>query len=66
MKDKEGNKFFTDKEKCSLMELTWRDVFKITPLAYINVNENRVKSFATANMNRLNTDNYHSRVTGNS
>ncbi len=30
MKHNEGNKYFTDKEKCDLMEQTWKDVFKIT------------------------------------
>lgn len=30
MKDTDGNKYYTDKEKCTLMEKTWRDVFRIT------------------------------------
>ncbi len=30
MKDKDGNKPYTDKEKCILMERTWQDVFRIT------------------------------------
>ncbi len=30
MKDKDGNKYYTDKEKCILMERTWQDVFRIT------------------------------------
>ncbi len=30
MKDKDGNKFYADKEKCQLMEQTWRDVFRMT------------------------------------
>ncbi len=28
MKDSEGKKYFSDKEKCSLMENTWRDVLQ--------------------------------------
>ncbi len=75
MKDKEGNKFFIDKEKCNLMELTGNDGFKITEkeekkidklhtdhinrYEYISVNNNRVKSHPTANTSRLNTGNYH-------
>ncbi len=30
MKDNGGNKYFSDKEKCNLMEKTWKDVFRIT------------------------------------
>ncbi len=30
LKDPEGNKYYTDKEKCQLMEDTWKDVFRIT------------------------------------
>ena len=30
MKDTEGNKYYSDKEKCNLMEKTWENVFKIT------------------------------------
>ncbi len=30
MKDEEGNKHFSDKEKCTLMVKSWRDIFKIT------------------------------------
>ncbi len=57
------------------MEKTWKNVFKITEEeennfdkhhsdhidCYINVNISRVKSFPTANMNRLNTESYHTR-----
>ncbi len=56
------------------MELTRKDVFKITVeennfdklhfdhiKTYINVNENRIISFPTANMHRSNADNYHTR-----
>ena len=30
MKDDDGKKYFTDKEKCNLMENTWKNVFRIT------------------------------------
>ena len=30
MKDPEGNKYFTDKKKCGLMERTWRNISRIT------------------------------------
>ena len=74
MKDNEGNKFFTDQEKCHLMEQTWKDVFRITEEeenyfdknhsdhinSYINVNINKVKAFPRVNKNRIN-DNFHTR-----
>ena len=54
MKDFDGKKYFSDKEKCGLMEKTWRDVFRITEEeenyfdqqhsdhvnGYININHN--------------------------
>ncbi len=75
MKDIDGNKYFTDKEKCNLMEQTWKDIFRITEEEennfdkhhsdhsdeYINIYSNRIKSYSTANLTRLNTDNYHTR-----
>ncbi len=30
LKDSEGNKYYTHKEKCKLMENTWKDIFGIT------------------------------------
>ncbi len=30
MKDSQGNKYFSDEEKCILMQQTWKDVFRIT------------------------------------
>ncbi len=59
------------------MEQTWIDVFRITEEEennfdkdhsgnidrYINANNNRVQSFPTANMNRLNTEDFNTRGT---
>lgn len=75
MKDSEGNKYYSEKEKCNLMEKTWSNVFRITEEEensfdqdhsehidrYINVNNHRIESFPTANMNRLNTEIVHTR-----
>ena len=75
MKDSDGNKYHSDKEKCNLMEKTWRNVFRITEEEknnfdknhsehidrYINVNFDKVRPFPTANMNIINTDNFHTR-----
>ncbi len=75
MKDTEGNKYFSYIEKCTVMEKTWKDVFKITEEeenifdknhsdyidSYINVNNHRVKTFPTVNTSRLYTESYHTR-----
>ncbi len=73
MEDNDGNKYFSEKEKCNLMEKMWKDVFRITEdeenhfdkdhsaehiERYINVNNNRVKAYPTANSNRVNTEIY--------
>ncbi len=73
--DKDGNKFFTDKEKCNLVEQTWKDIFRITEVeenkfdkhhsdhidGYINVNQDRVNTYQAVDLNRLNTGSYHTR-----
>ncbi len=30
MKDADGDKYYTDKEKCNLMEKSWKSIFRIT------------------------------------
>lgn len=75
LKDEEGNKYYSDKEKCQLMEKTWKNVFRITEEEdnyfdkthsdhidqYINIFSNRIKPFPTANTNRLNVDNNYTK-----
>ncbi len=71
MKDSAGKKYFSDKEKCSLMENTWRDVFRISEedennfdqqhSDHVNGNYNTVNPFPTVDLSRLNTENYHTR-----
>ena len=75
LKDEEGNKYYSDKEKCHLMEKTWKNVFRITQEEenhfdknhsdhidrYINIYNNRIKPYPTASNNRLNSDNNHTR-----
>lgn len=75
MKDSEGKKYYTDKEKCGLLENTWKDIFRITEEeeikfdrnhsdhvdAYININQERVSAFPTSDLRRLNNENYHIR-----
>ncbi len=73
IKDNDGNKYFSDQEKCNLMENTWKDVFRMSEEedryfdarhsdhidSFININHDRVNTFQTVNLNRINTDNYH-------
>ncbi len=75
MKDTEGKKYYSDKEKCNLMEKSWENVFKITEEEdnnfdqqhsdhinrYITVNNNRVNTFPTVDLSRINTEDYHTR-----
>ncbi len=30
MVDEDGNRYYSDKEKCNLMEKSWKDIFRIT------------------------------------
>ena len=76
LKDEEGKQYFSDKEKCNLMEKTWRNVFRITEEEdnsfdknhsehidrYINIYKNRIKPFPTVNTSRLNTESNSTRV----
>lgn len=73
MKDTEGNKYYTDNEKCGLWESTWKDIFRITEDeedlfdrdhsahidSYININSQRVSAFPLSDQSRLNAENYH-------
>ncbi len=79
MKDSEGNKYYTDKEKCVLLERTSRDIFRIIEDeeaqfdrnhsdhidSFINVNTQRVSAFPLSNLSRLNDENYHIREVEN-
>lgn len=75
MKDNDGKKYYSDREKCFSMEQTWKNIFRITEEKencfdkdnsqhidrYINVNFNGVESFPTVNMNRLSSENFYTR-----
>ena len=30
MTDAEGNKYYTNKDKCDILERTWKEIFRIT------------------------------------
>ncbi len=75
MKDNDGNKHFSDREKCNVMEKTWKDLFRTREdednnfdkdhsehiESYIKVNNNRVKTYPTADFNRVNAEIYCTR-----
>lgn len=75
MVDEDGNKFYTDKEKCNIMEKTWKDVFRITEEeevlfdaahsehinSYINIYHHRINPFPNVELNRLDNDDFHTR-----
>ncbi len=76
MKDDEGNKYYTDKEKCNILEKTWKDIFRTTNEeeatfdtvhseyinTYVNIQQHRIKPFPTVELNKLNNGNYHTRI----
>ncbi len=76
MKDDEGNKYYTDKEKCNLLGKTWKDIFTITDQeeatfdtvhsehinTYVNIQQHRMKPFPTVELNRRNNGNYRTRL----
>ncbi len=70
--DDQGNKYFTDKEKCQVMAKPRKNVFTITPQeneafyarhfehisTYINIQQHRVTPYNRVDFNRLNNNFY--------
>ncbi len=75
LKDPEGNKYYLDKEKCKLMERTWKDIFRITDEeeanfdvahaehinSYINIFQERINPYNVSNLSKLNNENFYTR-----
>lgn len=71
MKDVNGVKYYTEQEKCSLMENVWKHVFRISEEEeatfdanhsrhienHINVQQQRLRTYDTVDLNRLDTNN---------
>ncbi len=56
MKEKDEKKYFPDKEKCNLMEETWKNVFKITGEDENNFSKqhsDHINWYITVNINRI-------------
>ncbi len=72
MEDEEGNKYYSDKEKCTVMEKTWRDIFRITEEegtnydtmhsnhvnSYINIQQCRIHPYNKVDLNRLDNEKF--------
>ncbi len=70
LEDDEGNKYYTDAEKCSFMENTWKNIFRITEAeeatfdqlhtqhinAYINLHNHRITPHHNTDLTRLNNE----------
>ncbi len=75
LEDKDGQRYYTNKEKCNLMEKSWRDIFRITAeedaafdqthsqhiQAYLNIHKDRIKPYDKSGLNRLNDKCYYTR-----
>ncbi len=75
MRDEDKRKYYTNKEKCRLMERTWKDIFRISEEeeilfdeehshhidTYINAQRQRTTPFPYVNLDRLNNDTIYTR-----
>ncbi len=75
LQDQDGNTYYINKEKCIMMEQTWRDVCRITEEeentfdiqhsqhieAYIQIHNNRIKAYDTADLTRLDDGTFYTR-----
>ncbi len=75
MKDADGNKYYTDMEKCNLMEESWKNIFRITEEEecnldeshsnhinnYTNTQHKKITPFPAVDLHRLTNDNTYTR-----
>ncbi len=74
IEDKEGRRYYSDKEKCNIMENTWKDIFKITEDeanfdtihfehidAYINIHRHRIQPYSSSYLTRPDNNNFYTR-----
>ncbi len=72
MKDADGNKYYTDKEKCNLMGKSWKSIFRITEEEAnfdkdhsnhinncINIQHKKITPFPAVDLQRLAKDNIY-------
>ncbi len=71
IEDKEGRRYYSDKEKCNTMENTWKDIFRKTEEyeanfdtihsehidAYINIHRHRIQP--SSDLTRLDNNNFY-------
>ncbi len=68
LEDKDGQRYYTNKERCNIMGKSRRDIFRITDeedatfdqlhsqniRAYLNIHNDRIESYSRSDLNRLN------------
>ncbi len=73
MVDEDGNRYYSDKEKCNLIEKGWKDIFRITEEdetnfdsdhsnhidTYINIPQQRITPCQEVDLTRLTNDNMY-------
>ncbi len=72
MVDEDGNIYYSDKEKCNLMENSWKDIFRITEEnetkfdadhsnhinTYIDIHQQKITLYQEVDITRLTNDMY--------
>ncbi len=75
LENEAGVRFYTDKEKCIIMEVMWKDIFRITEEeeakfdrphsehieAFVNINDHRVNPYNTSDLTRLDDNCFYTR-----
>ncbi len=75
LENKNGRKYHTDQQKCSIMEKTWKGIFRITEEeeytfdiqhsehieSYIRTHQRRIKPHNTTDFSRLHNSNFYTR-----
>ncbi len=70
MVDEDGNRCYSDKEKCNLMEKSWKDIFRITEEdetnfdtdhsnhinTHINIQQQKITPYQEVDLTRLTND----------
>ena len=74
LEDNNGNRYYSNKERCNVMEKSWKDIFRITEEeqkfdalhsehigAYINIHNNKTTPYPTSDLTRLNSNCFYTR-----
>ncbi len=75
MEDSDGTRYYSDADKCKLMEKTWSNIYKITDEeeakfdrrhsenidTYINLHNHRTSPYINTDLSRLNVESFYTR-----